>query len=188
MMIAETAEMSGSVLNWVDLICLAILGAFLVYGVVRGFMIQLLGIGVLIGSVLLASLFCRPLGRFLYGKWPSLGAETAKWVAFGILFIVTLAVGTALAHLLKGSLSKAKMLAYDRLLGAGLGLAKGWILAVIVIQFALNLTYAGGEPTGLAKDIVESRSGRIARWSTEKIFVFLPPETAKDLQKYDKLH
>ena len=136
-MIAETAELSGSVLNWVDLICLAVLGAFLVYGVIRGFMIQLLGIGVLIGSAVLASLLSRPLGSFLHGKWESLGVDTAKWVAFGILFIVTLAIGTALAHLLKGSLSKAKMLAYDRLLGGAVGLVKGWILAVILIYLVL---------------------------------------------------
>jgi len=187
-MIAETAEpLTGSILSWVDLVSLALLGAFLVYGVVRGFMIQLLGIGVLIGSVVLASILSRPLGGFFDRKWESLGVETAKWVAFGIILIVGLAVGTALAHLLKGSMSKAKMLAYDRLLGGAVGLVKGWILAVILIQLALNLTQTGGEPEGLAKSIIHSRSGRIARWSTEKIFVFLPPETAKDLQKYDKL-
>ena len=188
-MIAEAVEpLIGPILSWVDLVCLALLGAFLIYGVIRGFMIQLLGIGVLIGSVVLASILSGPLGGFFDRRWESLGLETAKWVAFGIIFIVSLAVGTALAHLLKGTLSKAKMLAHDRLLGGAVGLVKGWILAVILIQLALNLTQTAGEPQGLAKNIVHSRSGRIARWSTEKIFVFLPPETAKDLQKYDKLN
>jgi len=190
MMIAQAAEpVTGSVLNWVDLLCIALLGAFLVYGVIRGFMLQLLGIVVLVGCALLATFLSKPLGQWLAVRWGTLTPVHAKWMAFVFVFLVSLALGTALSHLIRKSLEKAKMLAYDRLLGGVLGVVKGGLLAVILIQVALNFTLPDeGGPYGISKAIIQSQSGNIARWSTEKILVFLPPEMAQELSRYDRLH
>jgi len=191
-MIAETAQpLTGSVLNWVDLLCIALIGAMLVYGVVRGFMIQLFGILVLVGSAIVASLTYRGVAGWVLGQWPDLSDQSARGIGFTVVFVLLLAAGTGLAYLLRSQMAKAKMLAHDRLLGALLGLAKGWLLAVILLQLVLNLTMpekAEIRPEGLAKAIVGSRSAAVARWSTERILVFLPQGVAERLREYDRLH
>jgi uncharacterized membrane protein required for colicin V production len=184
----NTEILTGSVLNWVDLICIALAGVFLIYGILRGFMLQLLGIFVLIGSIVVAFFLSVPVGKWLLGRWDSLTPENARWIAFAGIWVVALAIGTALAHLVRGSLARLKMLAYDRLLGAVLGLAKAWLLIVLILQLALYFTAPKeGEPKGIPRAIINSQSGNIARWSTEKIFVFLPEEWAEKLRKYDGL-
>ncbi|MEN8149087.1 MAG: CvpA family protein [Planctomycetota bacterium] len=191
-MIAETAQpLAGSVLNWVDLICIALLGATLVYGVVRGFMLQLLSILVIAGSAVAASLTYRGIAGWVLGRWPDLSDQAARGIGFTIVFLLLLAVGTGLAYLLRRQMAKAKMLAHDRLLGGVLGLVKGWLLIVILLQLALNFTMpadVNSSPTGLSKAIVDSRSAAVARWSTHKLLVFLPQGVADRLKHYDRLN
>ena len=191
-MIAETVQpMTGSVLNWVDLICIALLGATLVYGIIRGFMIQLLGIIVLIVSALVATWTFRGIGGFVLGRWPTLSDNAARGIGFTVVFLLVLAAGTGLAYLLRGQMAKAKMLAHDRVLGAVVGVAKGVLLGVILLQLALNFTMpeeVETRPEGLSKAIVNSRSAGIARWTTEKLLVFLPQGVAERLREYDRLH
>jgi len=186
-MIAETMQpMTGSVLNWVDLICIALLGATLLYGIIRGFMIQLLGIIVLIVSALVATWTYRGIAGFILGRWPDLSDKAARGIGFTIVFLLVLAAGTGLAYLLRGQMAKAKMLAHDRMLGA-----KGVLLGVILLQLALNFTLpedAETRPEGFSKAIVNSRSAGVARWTTEKLLVFLPQGVAERLREYDRLH
>lgn len=179
----------GESLNWVDLVSIVTLAAFFLYGVVRGFMLQLASIVVLVIAILAASFASGPLGRWLTGQFPALTATSAKYICFAIVLIVTLAVGIALAHLLRGVLEKAKMLAYDRLLGGVLGVLKGALLLIVLMQLYLNLVVPEGEaPEGMAADIVASKAGRVAKWSSEKLLVFLPKDITDRLRDYDRLN
>lgn len=179
----------GESLNWVDLASIVTLAAFFLYGVVRGFMIQLASIVVLVLAIVAASFASGPLGGWLTEKFPTLTATSAKYICFAIVLIVTLAVGIALAHLLRGLLDKAKMLAYDRLLGGVLGVLKGALLLIVLMQLYLNLVVPEGEePAGMAADIVASKAGSAARWSSERLLVFLPKDISARLREHDRLN
>jgi membrane protein required for colicin V production len=179
----------GQSLNWVDLVSLLVLAAFFVYGVVRGFMLQLASIVVLVLAVVAASLTSARLGHWLTRQFPALTQTAAKYVCFAIVLLVCVAVGVALAHLLRGVLEKAKLLAYDRILGGILGVLKGALLLIVMMQLYLNLVIPEGErPQGMAADIVRSKAGVAAKWSSEKLLVFLPHDIGEKLRDYDKLN
>ena len=59
----ETLQI-GETTNWVDVVAIIFLVLYVIFGVVRGFMFQLFGIVVLVGSLVLASFTCGPLGAW----------------------------------------------------------------------------------------------------------------------------
>ncbi len=172
-MLAEVPFLAET--NWVDLVALGVVLVFFVWGAVRGFLLQLAGLAVLVGSILLASVISVPLGRWIHGRWPSLEMISAKWICFVLFFLCFLFLGMAIARRIRGALEKAKVLAYDRLLGGLLGGVKG-LLVVIVVVYGLRalLLERGAPPKGLSADLERSRTMQVARWSKEKVLVFLP--------------
>lgn len=176
-------------LHWVDTVSILVLFGFLVYGVVKGFMLQLAGIAVLIGSLLLASFLSDGLGSWLNSEFPTLSPTSAKYICFFVILVVALGIGTALSHLVRKGLERAKVLAYDRLLGGVLGVVKGGLLIIVLLQVGLNLLLPDEGPAPkLARDLLRSRTADVAAWSTDKILVFLPRDMSRKLRRYDKLN
>jgi membrane protein required for colicin V production len=176
-------------LNWVDVFALLIAGGFFIYGVARGFILQLAGLVVLVGSLVLASLLSGPAGRWVHSHWPSLDADISKWLAFGIIALLGLLIGSGLSHLLRSGLEKARLLAHDRLLGGVLGALKGILLVVIILQVTLNLTLSPDqEPTGFLRVLTRSRAARVAAWTTDRVLVFLPAGMSDWVRDHDRLN
>ena len=186
-MIAEVEL--GAALNWVDFVSLVLLAGFFIYGVVRGFMLQLAGIVVLVLAIVAASIVSDPLGQWLKGKFPDLPFTAAKYICFGIVFVVAAGIGMGLSHLLRGGLEKAKVLAYDRLLGGALGLVKAALILILITQLTLHWSLREDEePPGIPKDLVTSKTGQAVKWSSEKILVFLPKDFSQKLRNYEHLN
>jgi membrane protein required for colicin V production len=173
----ETLQI-GDTANWIDVIVLIVLALFLIYGIVRGFMLQLLGVGVLVGAIILACLLSAPVGSWLAGKWEFPKPEMPRYVAFATVFLLTLMLGMFMARRLKGVMEKAKVLAYDRLLGAVVGLVKGVLLVVIIINLAgyFWLPEENQPAEGMSKAVLESQTMGFSKWTTGKVLVFLPDD------------
>jgi membrane protein required for colicin V production len=100
-------------------------------GIFRGAVSQLFGMAGLVSGLLLAAHSYESIGRQLSGVFP--GLPGAAGISFFMLFLLTWFcvgvagywVGTLLRHTGLGFL--------DRLLGGGVGLAKAFILSVMVI-------------------------------------------------------
>ena len=94
----------GSATNWVDMVGLAVVICLFIYGVVRGFMLQLAGIIVLVASLVVATLLSPPAGEFIRAKvWSTLPMATAKYACFAVILLICLGVGRALSHLARGA-------------------------------------------------------------------------------------
>ena len=166
--------------NWIDYVALGVVVFFFLWGAVRGLMLQLAGLGVLIGSLLLASLVSKPIGVWILGKFSGLTMGVARWVGFAIMLLVFLAVGMALAHALRKVLQAKKALGYDRLFGGLLGGLKGFLIVVVVVYAIQSLTYSEDEPpSGISAQIEISRTMEVSRWAKRRVLPFLPPG-AKD--------
>ncbi len=183
----DSALQVGEVFNWVDGVSLVVLAGFFFYGMVRGFMLQLLGIGILAGSLVLAGQLAPRGGVWIQTKiWSDLTGSVAHTVAFILIFLVTVGVGTGIAHLLKGVLTKAKVLPYDRFLGGLLGTLKGGLLIMVVVLGVVNLFGKEGPDaaTGLVTNVVQSRTAGATRWTAEHVGVILPKKLADVFRKY----
>ena len=88
--------------------------------------------------------------------------------------------------MLKESLQRAKVLAYDRLLAGLLGAIKGLLILIVLVYafLAFSKGQDGEKVQGVSGDIVESQTMRVADWSTEKILVFLPQDMRKWVGKH----
>jgi membrane protein required for colicin V production len=183
-MLAE--ELFGVQTNWVDILTLVVLCAFFIYGAIRGFLIQLMGIGVLIGALIVARLLMDSAGGWMHGQWEALALRTARWIAFVVIALAILILGTWLAHMLRDVLKRAKALAFDGLLGGLLGALKGLLIIIVLLWAFLAFANRREEEKvrGISADIMESRTSRIAEWTTEKVLVFLP----QDMREWVKRH
>ena len=179
----------GSATNWVDMVGLALVLCLFIYGVVRGFMLQLAGLLVLVGSLVLATFLSPPAGDFVTTKvWKELPEATAKYACFVVILLIGLGIGRAISHFIRAALEKAKLLAYDRLLGGVVGIAKGVLVVMIVVLGIVNLLYSPGEePSGPVADVLASRSAYAAKWTAEKVRVLLPADLAKAFDEKVKL-
>jgi membrane protein required for colicin V production len=124
-------------MTFFDLIVLALLGASLIAGALRGFVRALIATLAMLVGVALAAQSYETAGAFLRGL--NLVESSAAANACGFLLIVALALalGFLAGQLLKGSLKRARLEWMDRALGALFGLARG--LAVCsVIYLALT--------------------------------------------------
>lgn len=122
--------------NMLDFALVALLGLFLIRGLVRGFVKEVVGLVGVVAALALGALFYQPVSEFLSKLT---GLEVTWWpaVAFGLILVVVagafFVVGGGLSKLiLSGPLS-----GLDRLLGAGVGLVKGLLVAYLLINLLL---------------------------------------------------
>jgi uncharacterized membrane protein required for colicin V production len=186
------AAVAGESLNAVDVIVLVVLVVAFVYGVIRGFVLQLAGIVFIIAGLVLASRFGGTFGDTLHRWFPGLGSPMDGIVGFGLILIGTVLGGHILALIFRGLLEKMKLLSYDRFLGGILGAVKG-ALVVAVILWGLVLLLdreevEGEESPEPVKTIYESRSWPLIRAGTDVILPLIPEEKrARAREKLDEL-
>lgn len=124
--------------NILDLAILALLGFFLVKGLMQGLIREVMG---LVGIV--AGLF---LGLAYYGQLAQLARQAlrieAPWldaVSFGVILLVVFALVVSLGALITSALAKMRLSPLNRLLGGALGLLKGVLLAYLLLNMLLLL-------------------------------------------------
>jgi membrane protein required for colicin V production len=125
-------------LTALDIIVILLVGAGLVFGLMRGFVCELLSLFAWVAAVLALSWFHDPATNLLYGPigtWA--GASVAAFfLVFGLVFLV----GKLLSRRVGARVRKSVVGPIDRLLGGGFGALKGLIGATL-LYLAANLVY-----------------------------------------------
>lgn len=155
--------------NWLDILLLIILVLTVMFGLIRGFVRQVIGLIAVIAGFFLAAHYypflVRTIRRALAnGKWADL-------VAFLLIFFGVLAVGS-LAGFLLSKLMRGPLRLVDRLLGGLLGLAKGVLISGVIVA---GLLMFPADPGILGK----STLAPYCYWLT-KAMVQLVPQELKD--------
>lgn len=172
--------------NAVDVIVLIVIALAFVYGIIRGFVLQLAGIVFLIGGIVLAGRYGGAFGDVLQGWFSGLGDPINDIVAFCLIVVGTMLGGHVLALIFRGVLEKLKLMSYDRFLGGVLGALKGALVVGLVLYGLVALfgreDEEEGEPLGFVAAIEESRSWPLVE-SARDIIAPLIPEKERDRLK-----
>ncbi len=180
----------GGVTNWVDIVAIVFLALFFFHGVSKGFVLQLVGILLLIAALVASTLLSQRAGAVLRSTkfLADLPEKAAQYLSFLVIFIVALAIGSLIARMLRGAIEKAGGVPYDRFLGGILGALKAALVVMVLVIGVANLFYNEEEerPMGMVAAVVESRSASATRWTAERAVIFLPKELAEVFQKYSR--
>jgi membrane protein required for colicin V production len=120
--------------NWLDIVLLIVLVLSFVFGIIKGFVRQIVGLAAVVAGFFIAAYYhpylARILGRaFASGRWSSL-------VAFLLIFFGVLALGTLIGFLLS-KLMRGPLRLIDRVLGSALGLVKGILISGVIVMALL---------------------------------------------------
>ena len=117
-------------MNLLDIFVGTILVVSIVMSVIKGFVREILGIATLVAAFV--------LGSWLYTTTARLFKDVVKtenfalFLGFAIVFLGTLLAGAVAIWVARKILKFAKLQWFDRLLGAGFGFIRGWVLGSIV--------------------------------------------------------
>lgn len=123
--------------NWIDVAILAIIGLSMLTGLVRGFVKELIALGIWVVAFWLAYHYTASAEILLqtYIKDPSV----RKITGFVIILVTTLIAGGIVNATLSFILKRSGLSGTDRLLGMGFGFVRG-IFVVSLILVVLNMT------------------------------------------------
>jgi membrane protein required for colicin V production len=118
-------------LNLLDGILLVILLASIVLSVMKGFFRELLGMASIVAAFLVGAWFYRTAAEPF--KEVVKSENYALFLGFSIVFLGTLLAGVFLIWITQKIIKFAKIQWFDRVLGAGFGFIRGWLLGSIVL-------------------------------------------------------
>jgi len=119
-------------MTFFDLIVLALLGASLIAGALRGFVRALIATAAMFVGIIIAAQAYETAGTALRATGMFESNAAANACGFLLIVGVALALGFVAGQLLRGSLRRAKLEWMDRLLGALFGLARGMAVCSVV--------------------------------------------------------
>jgi membrane protein required for colicin V production len=157
-----------------DLVMLAVLLAATALGAWKGVAWQVASLGAIFASYVVAYRFHDAVAAWI--------PVSSPWRVF--LAMLLLYVGTSLGiwivfRLVSRLIDRMKLKAFDRQIGALLGLAKGVVLCVIITLFAITLL---GERQRQA--IVNSQSGYYIAVALSRLHAVVPEEVHEVLKPY----
>jgi membrane protein required for colicin V production len=123
-------------LTALDILVLLLVGAGLVFGVLRGFVAEILSLFAWIMAIVALRYFHAPAVEMLAGPVGSGAWLLAFLLIFGTVFVL----GKLASHRLGGRVRKSVVGPIDRLLGGGFGALKGLIGATL-LYLAINFVY-----------------------------------------------
>lgn len=124
-------------MTFFDLFVLAIVGASVAAGALRGFVRALIASLGLVVGFFVASHTYEQAGAFLRGLGAVESIETAYAAGFLLMVGVVLALGFILGETARVGLKRAKLQWFDRVLGAGFGFVRG-VAVCSVVYLALT--------------------------------------------------
>ena len=119
-------------MTWLDAVVLAATAVSIFFGAWRGLVREVVAVAGWIVAFVAANVFAESLSGVLPAAVN--GAELRFMIAFGLIFLATLAVTTLAAMLLARQIKAAGLGALDRALGSFFGLVRG---VVMVLAFGL---------------------------------------------------
>ncbi|MGD8564074.1 MAG: CvpA family protein [Desulfarculaceae bacterium] len=125
--------------NILDITFMAVMAFFLIRGLVRGFVREILGLIGVVAAILLSSLTYRPLGDFLQRV---IGIQGDWWHAVGFVVVLLLVffLFAYLGHGLAKLIHAGPFSGLDRLFGSAAGLLKGALLSFILLNVLILST------------------------------------------------
>lgn len=149
-------------MNWIDIVILGIFFFSAMAGLARGLIGEVVSLASLIASFVVAIMFASPLSKALLNSpmiqglinqvTSSTGINTeqaasylALGISFGLLFAGTAMVGSVISYLFGAAFQTGVLGFGNRILGAGFGLIRGYILNLVLI-FLVQLTPLSNYP------------------------------------------
>ena len=124
-------------MTFFDLFVLAIVGASVAAGALRGFVRALIASFGLVVGFFVASHTYEQAGAFIRGAGLVESAEAGYAAGFLLMVGIVLTVGFILGESVRAGLKRAKLQWFDRALGAGFGLVRG-VAVCSVVYLALT--------------------------------------------------
>jgi membrane protein required for colicin V production len=163
----------NSVIQPYDILMLAVLIGAILFGAWKGLAWQLASLASLILSGFAAVHFSTPLAPYFSAQEP-----WNRFIAMFVLYMLTsLAIWIAF-RFIKGIIERVKLKEFDRQMGALVGLAKGFLLCMVITFFAVTL----GETT--RQMVLKSYSGDAISRITRHANPILPEDVRAVIGKY----
>ena len=124
-------------LNVFDWILVAIISVSSVFGLLRGFVKELLSLASWVAAFFVARLFSLKLSSFMV-DWID-NPQFRLIAAFAILFAATLVVGALINNVFSRLVSATGLTGTDRLFGMVFGIVRGGLLVIVIVSL-LSLT------------------------------------------------
>ncbi|MCS7305039.1 MAG: CvpA family protein [Thermoguttaceae bacterium] len=156
-----------------DVLMLVILAVATFFGLWKGFAWQVASVASLVLSYLVAVQASGAVASLLpwQAPWNHLAAML-------MLFVATSAAVWLVFRLVAGLIDKIQLKAFDRQLGALLGLFKGVLICLVITFFAVTLS------EGLRQEVLRARSGYYIALLIDRIKPVLPAEVRDLVGKY----
>ena len=161
--------MSG--LGWVDWALLAVLGASMLIGLVRGFVFEVMSLAGWLVAWFAAQWATPQAAAYVPVGAPGSTANFA--VTFVLCFLATLIVWTLMSRLVRLLIHATPLSIPDRLLGAGFGLIRGGVL-LLAVATVVALTPAGKSPPWQ-----QSQGARWLEITRQGLLPLLPADVAR---------
>lgn len=159
-----------------DIAIVAVLVLSIAWGILRGFVREILSLAGWVLAFLAANAVAAQLGELLPASWAR--AEVRVLIAFVVVFVLVLSATTLVALLISKLFKRAGLGGVDRTLGGIFGLARG-VLILVAVTIAAGLTTL---PRGaLWKESVGA--GMLTR-TVQQLRPWLPPRLERRL-RYD---
>lgn len=162
-------------MNAADILILAVLGASLLFGLLRGFVSEVLSLACWIAAFWVAWAFGDRVAA-LYGNW--LHAPSAAIIAgYVTAFLAVLVAGALLGWALRGLMNRGGLRGGDRFLGAAFGLVRGALLVTFAVLM-LGFTPAPATAAWWRQSTLVPWFAHAAGWMAAR----LPPEVTHYLE------
>ena len=152
-----------AVFTWIDWVVVTVLAASIILSVVRGLVKEVASLAVWVVAVVGASRLAHFPAELLP---PWLSAPLQQTVGFLIVLVLILIIGKLITMALKELVSAAGVGTLDRILGTGVGLARGGLI-VIVLSVLAAMTSLPTQPawkTAKTRSFLELGIRTVAPW------------------------
>jgi len=157
--------------NWIDYVTIGLVGLSTLFGLFRGMVKEVMGIVGWVAAFILAKLTSPLVANYLirFIDNPSVRLVTA----FVLVFITVLIVVAIISSMLGFAVEKTGLGSLNRLLGATVGLVRGYIIFLILIILA------GFTLLPQQSDWQTSPSVKVGLWGVSHLKPYLPQDVAQ---------
>lgn len=120
-------------LNWVDVGVAALLLFSLIVGLIKGFFTQIAGIIGVLAAIAVALQLGNTTASWMLDIGITSDSSTAVIASFTLLFLVTWGIWIVLSLFVRKAMQRMRFGGFDRALGGLFGLAKGALVAYVVL-------------------------------------------------------
>jgi membrane protein required for colicin V production len=163
----------NSIIQPYDILMLAVLLGAILFGVWKGLAWQLASLSSLILSGFVAVHFSPMFASYFSAQEP-----WNRFIAMFVLYLLTALAIWIVFRFISSLIDRVKLKEFDRQMGALFGLAKGFVLAIVITFFAVTL----GEST--RQMVLKSYSGDAIARITRHAVPILPEDVRTTFGKY----